>query len=185
MQRRYAELMEVRVVTEDDADAVLAIYGPIVRDTAISFEDDVPSVEELRRRISETLETYPWFVAEEDGELLGYGYAGPLRTRAAYRWSAEVSMYVRPDAQHKGVGTAIGMILTESLLRMGVVNLFGGTTLPNPASEGIYLKSGFEQTGVWRNAGFKLGRWHDVGWYQRRIREVEGEPPQFIPFSQL
>jgi L-amino acid N-acyltransferase YncA len=177
--------MDVRVVTEDDADAILAIYAPIVRDTAISFEDDVPRLEEMRRRIRETLENYPWFVAEEDGDLLGYGYAGPLRARAAYRWSAEVSMYIRSDVQHKGVGMAIGMKITEALLRMGVVNLFGGTTLPNAASEGIYLKSGFEQAGVWRNAGFKHGRWHDVGWYQRAIRHLDGEPPPFIPFSRL
>jgi L-amino acid N-acyltransferase YncA len=177
--------MDVRVATEEDAEAILAIYVPIVRDTAISFEDDVPTVEEMRRRIRETLVNYPWFVAEEDGELLGYGYAGPLRTRAAYRWSAEVSMYVRPDVQHTGVGTSIGMKITQALLRMGVVTLFGGTTLPNPAGEGIYLKSGFEQSGVWRTAGFKQGKWHDVGWYQRSIRDAEGEPPPFVPFSEL
>ena len=177
--------MDIRVATEDDAEAILEIYAPIVRDTAISFEDEVPTVEEMRARIREKLQRYPWFVAEEDGELLGYGYAGPLRDRAAYRWSAEVSMYIRPDVQHKGVGTAIGMRITEALLRMGVVTLFGGTTLPNAASEGIYLKSGFESAGVWRKAGFKHGRWHDVGWYQRAIREVDGEPPPFVPFGEL
>jgi phosphinothricin acetyltransferase len=177
--------MEIRVASEDDAEAIVRIYAPIVRDTAISFEDEVPTVGEMRKRIREKLRTYPWFVAEEEGELLGYGYAGPLRSRAAYRWSAEVSMYIRPDVHKKGVGTAIGMKLTEVLLRMGVVNLFGGTTLPNAASEGIYRASGFEQSGVWRNAGFKLGRWHDVGWFQRAIRDVDGEPPPFVPFSQL
>src|SRR5439155_25333935 len=142
---------DIRVVTEDDAERILEIYAPIVRDTAISFEDDVPTVEEMRTRIREKLERYPWFVAEEDGELLGYGYAGPLRSRAAYRWSAEVSMYIREDVRAKGVGTAIGMKLTEVLFKMGVVTLFGGTTLPNPASEGIYRASGFEKSGVWRN----------------------------------
>jgi L-amino acid N-acyltransferase YncA len=177
--------MDVRVATEDDAQPILAIYAPIVRDTAISFEDEVPSVEEMRRRIRETMTTYPWFVAEEDGRILGYGYAGPLRTRAAYRWSAEVSMYIRSDVHHTGVATAIGMKLTETLLRMGVCTLFGGTTLPNAASEGIYLKSGFERVGVWRNAGYKLGRWHDVGWFQRSIRDVDAEPPPFVPFSEL
>jgi phosphinothricin acetyltransferase len=177
--------VDIRTATEDDAEAILAIYAPIVRETAISFEDDVPSVEEMRRRIRERLVTYPWFVAEEGLEIVGYGYAGPLRDRAAYRWSAEVSMYIRDDARHTGVATAIGMRITEALLRMGVCTLFGGTTLPNAASEGIYLKSGFEQAGVWRNAGFKHGRWHDVGWYQRSIREVRGDPPPFIPFSEL
>ena len=124
--------MEIRVATEDDGQAILAIYAPIVTDTPISFETEVPSVDEMRRRIRETLKTYPWLVAEHDGELLGYGYAGPLRSRAAYRWSAEVSMYIREDVRAKGVGTAIGMKLTEALLGMGVVTLFGGTTLPNP-----------------------------------------------------
>ena len=177
--------MDIRVVTEDDAEAIVAIYAPIVRDTAISFENEVPTVEEMRRRIRDTLVTYPWFVAKQDGELLGYGYAGPLRSRAAYRWSAEVSMYIRPDVQEKGVGTAIGVKMTEALYRMGIVTLFGGTTLPNPAGDGIYRASGFERVGVWRKAGFKLGRWHDVGWYQRSIREVDGDPPPFVPFSEL
>src|SRR5438309_5164895 len=180
MRHRYARKdMEIRVATEDDAGAFLEIYAPIVRDTAISFEDDVPSVDEMHDRIREKLKTYPWFVAEEDGEILGYGYAAPLRSRAAYRWSAEVSMYIREDVRAKGVGTAIGMKLTEALLGMGVVILFGGTTLPNPASERIYRASGFELCGVWRNAGYKQGRWHDVGWYQRTIRDVDGEPPPF------
>jgi L-amino acid N-acyltransferase YncA len=177
--------MQIRVATDDDAAWIIEIYGPIVRESAVSFETEVPTVEEIRRRISETLKTYPWLVAEEGGEMLGYGYASALRTRAAYRWSAEVSMYVRADARAKGVGTAIGMKLTEMLLRMGVVNLFGGTTLPNPASEAIYRASGFESAGVWRNVGFKHGQWHDVGWYQRAIRNLDGEPPPFIPFSEL
>jgi len=177
--------VDIRVVTEDDAEAILELYAPIVRDTAISFEDDVPTVEGMRRRIRDTLVTYPWFVAEEDGVLLGYGHAGPLRTRAAYRWSAEVSMYIRDGVRHTGLGTAIGMKVTEALWRMGVCTLFGGTTLPNPASEAIYRRSGFEQVGVWRNAGFKLGRWHDVGWWQRALRDVDGDPPPFVPFSEL
>ena len=177
--------LSIRPATEDDATAVLEIYAPIVRDTVISFETEVPSIDEMRRRIRETLQMYPWLVAEEDGEILGYGYAGPLRSRAAYRWSAEVSMYIRPNARMKGVGTAIGMKLTEILVRMGIVNLFGGTTLPNPASDGIYRASGFEQVGVWRNAGYKLGRWYDVGWYQRHLREPEGDPDELIPYGEL
>ena len=177
--------MDIRVATEDDAERILEIYAPFVRDSAISFEDDVPSLEEMRRRIRDKLATYPWFVAEDETGILGYGYAGPLRDRAAYRWSAEVSMYIRDDVRHTGVATAIGMKLTESLFRMGIVNLYGGTTLPNEASEGIYKKSGFESAGVWRNAGYKFGRWHDVGWYQRAIRDVGAVPPPFIPFSDL
>ena len=94
-------------------------------------------------------------------------------------------MYIRQDARHKGVGSAIGMKITEALLRMGVCTLFGGTTLPNESSEGIYRRSGFEQVGVWRNAGFKNGKWHDVGWYQRAIRDVDGDPPPFVRFSEL
>src|SRR5438132_10945069 len=136
--------LTIRTATEDDARAVLDLYGPIVRDTAISFETEIPTEDEMRRRIRAKLGTYPWLVAEEAREVLGYGYAGPLRDRAAYRWSAEVSMYIRPDEQKKGVGTAIGLKLSDILLRMGIVTLFGGTTLPNPASEAIYRASGFE-----------------------------------------
>jgi phosphinothricin acetyltransferase len=177
--------MEIRVATEDDAEAILDIYGPIVRETAISFETEVPSVDEVRRRVRETLKTHPWLVAERDGELLGYGYAHPFHERAAYRWSVEASMYVRPDARATGLGTGIGRAMTEILLRQNVVNVFGGTTLPNPASEGIFRSSGFELVGVWKKVGYKLGRWHDVAWYVRRIANPPGEPPEFIPFARL
>ena len=177
--------MEIRVATEADADAILAIYGPIVRDTAISFETEVPSYEEMQRRISETLMTHPWLVAERDGELLGYGYAHAFHERAAYRWSVEASMYVRADSRGTGVGTAIGSEMTEILRRQNVVNVFGATTLPNPASEAIFRANGFELVGVWKKVGYKLGRWHDVAWYVRRIADLLGEPREFIPFADL
>ena len=177
--------MEIRVATEDDAETILDIYGPIVRDTAISFEAEAPTVDEMRRRIRETLRTHPWLVAEMNGDLLGYGYAHRFHGRTAYRWSVEASMYVRADARARGVGTAIGRAMTKILLRQNVVNVFGGTTLPNPASERIFRANGFELVGVWKKVGYKLGRWHDVAWYARRIADPPGEPPEFIPFSRL
>jgi L-amino acid N-acyltransferase YncA len=178
-------MTEVRVAAGDDAAAILEIYAPIVRDTAISFETEVPTEEEMRRRIRETTGTYPWLVGERGGELVGYGYAHAFHPRAAYRWSVEVSMYVRADARASGVGTAIGVEMTRSLQRMGVVTIFGGTTVPNPASEAIFHANGFERVGVFPKVGFKLGRWHDVAWFVRRIAEPTGEPAELIPFSEL
>lgn len=156
--------MAIRLATPDDGAAVAAIYAPVVRDTVISFEVDPPSVAEMAARIAATLPHYPYLVAEEAGRVVGYAYAGAHRARAAYGWSVEPSVYVAAGAQGRGVGRALYMPLFAILRAQGFASAYAGATLPNDASLGLHRAMGFEDVGVFRQVGFKHGRWHDVWW---------------------
>jgi phosphinothricin acetyltransferase len=166
----------IRLATERDALACLRIYAPVVAETAISFETEAPSVEEMERRIADTLVQLPWLVLEEPEGVQGYAYAAPYRKRAAYQWSVEVSVYVAEEARGKGVGRRLYAALFDLLRRQGYVNAYAGIALPNDASVGLHEAMGFRPVGVYRNVGFKLGRWLDVGWWQLELREPPGEP---------
>ena len=166
----------IRLATGDDAPAVQKIYAPVVRDTAISFELEIPDMPEMRRRIEATVEDLPWLVCESDGRILGYAYAGRHRTRAAYQWAVEVSVYVHADARQMGVGRALYRSLFDLLALQGFRNAFAGITLPNAASVGLHESLGFQPIGVYRDVGHKLGSWHDVGWWQLPLGEQDGSP---------
>ncbi len=167
----------LRLATETDADAVLAIYAPIVRETVISFELEPPTLEEMRSRIRETLAQLPWLVCANGGDVLGYVYARPFRSRAAYCWSVEVSAYVRADCRRMGIARALYTALFAILTLQGYYNAYAGIALPNPASVGLHESLGFHFSGVYRQAGYKLGAWHDVGWWQRSLRDDRADPP--------
>ncbi len=170
----------VRVATPEDADACLAVYAPYVETTAISFEERPPSVEEMRARIAASLESHAWVVLEQPGSptgaLLGYAYGGPYKSRPAYRWACEVSVYVDRTRRRSGVGTALYEDLFTRLAARGFRMAVAGMTLPNPASVGLHHRLGFEDVGTWRDIGWKLGAWHDVHWMQRPLAPA-GEPP--------
>jgi L-amino acid N-acyltransferase YncA len=174
----------IRVARPGDAEAIRDIYAPYVRDTAISFEVTPPDLEGMHERIERTLHGFPWLVFE-NGEVLGYAYAGPFSSREAYRWSAEISVYVREDSHGNGIGRALCEYLLETLGRQGYAQAFAGTTLPNEASVGLFESLGFEPAGVFERAGYKLGRWHDVGWWQRSIGDTPRSPEPPTPFSAL
>ena len=166
----------VRLATGDDAEDVRGIYAPIVRDTAISFETEPPSVEEMRSRITSTLEKLPWLICESNGRIEGYAYAAPYRARPAYQWSAETSLYVAADAQRSGVGRLLYETLFAILRAQGYFNVFAGMTSPNPGSAGLHASVGFVPIGVYRNAGWKHGQWHNVEWWQLQLREPVSAP---------
>ena len=167
----------IRLATPDDASGVQAIYAPIVRDTAISFELEPPTVAEMQQRIVKTLEHWPWLVCERRGDILGYVYASQHRTRPAYQWSVDVSVYVHPNARRSGVGQALYRSLFALLTLQGFYNAYAGITLPNPASVGLHESLEFQFVGVYRAVGYKLGAWHDVGWWQLTLQE-RVTPPQ-------
>jgi L-amino acid N-acyltransferase YncA len=169
----------IRLATAHDAEQVQAIYAPCVRDTAISFELEPPSVDTMRQRIIHTLESFPWVVCEHCGEVQGYAYASAHRTRAAYQWSVDVSVYVNAQARRSGVGQAVYCSLFKLLALQGFYNAYAGITLPNPASVGLHESLGFRPVGVYRAVGYKLGTWHDVGWWQLVLQDYAGvpEPP--------
>lgn len=169
-------MSSVRLASPADAEAILRIYAPIVRETAISFELDVPTVEQVHERISSTLEQFPWLVAESAGRVVGYAHASRHRHRAAYRWSVDVSAYVSDDARRQGIGRALYSRLLDLLTRMSYHTAFAGIALPNPASVALHESMGFRPIGVYRNVGYKLGAWRDVGWWQRDLRPHDDEP---------
>ena len=164
--------MLIRAATADDADAITAIYAPIVRGTAISFELEPPSVDDMRARIAETLQTLPWLVSVDATDAVeGYAYASRHRERAAYQWSVDTTAYVRADRRGQGVGRALYGALLVALGDLGYCRAFAGIALPNAASIALHESMGFEAIGVYRSVGFKLGAWHDVGWWQRHLQQ--------------
>ncbi len=150
----------------DDAAAIRDIYSYYVTDTSITFEIDVPSVDEMRERIIDYSKQFPWLVLEREGEIVAYAYATPFKTRAAYRWSVESSIYVHRDHCGNGTGKKLYLELFAHLKTIGVLNIIGGITLPNEASVGIHEKLGFKFVGRFPEVGFKQGKWWDVGYYQ-------------------
>lgn len=162
----------IRLATEADAPGVHAIYAPIVRDTIISFEYELPSVDEMRSRIAKTLPRYPWLICGqegEDGEMLGYAYASLHSERAAYNWSANVSVYVSATARRMGVGKALYGELFARLRAQNIVNVYAGISLPNPGSISLHEAMGMTLVGVYHKVGYKFGAWHDVGWWEMAL----------------
>ncbi|HUI25324.1 MAG TPA: arsinothricin resistance N-acetyltransferase ArsN1 family B [Candidatus Kryptonia bacterium] len=166
----------IRLAAARDAAQIQAIYAPIVRDTAISFEVDPPSADEMRQRIEKTLEHWPWLVCDRAGDVLGYVYASQHRARAAYQWSVDVTVYIHEQARRIGVGRALYTSLFKLLALQGYFNAYAGVTLPNAGSVGLHTALGFTAVGSYRNVGYKLGSWHDVGWWQLALRTSASAP---------
>lgn len=174
----------IRPATPDDAAAVWAIYAPLVTNTAISFELEPPTLQTLRERIASTLKLLPWLVSLDDaGQVNGYVYAGKHRERAAYQWAVDTSAYVREDARGRGIGKALYRELFRHLVELGYYQAFAGIALPNAASVALHESVGFKALGVYRDVGFKLGRWHDVGWWQCNLQPTVVSPTLPRPFQ--
>ncbi len=157
-----------------DAAALLAIYRPYVLAPAHCFELVVPTEDVFAQRIAQARTRWDWWLAEAEGEVLGYAYAGPHRERPAYRYSCEVSVYLAPAAQRCGIGSALYGRLLPSLVELGYCNALAVIVQPNPRSLAFHQREGFRPVGVFERAGYKQGRWWDVAWLQKRLRE--GEP---------
>lgn len=170
----------IRMATPADGERLAAIYTPAVTDRATSFELEAPDAAEMARRVVALTTRTPWLVVEEKGQVMGYAYASPHRDRPAYQWSVEVSAYVDADAHRAGHGKALYAVLFDILIAQGFANAYAGITLPNPASIGFHKAMGFEEIGVYRGIGYKMGRWHDVIWLGRGLAPKEGEakPPR-------
>lgn len=168
--------MIIRPVTITDAESILNIYKPYIETTATTFETTVPSIDDFAERIKTYTEKYPWLVAEESGKIGGYAYATKHRERKAYQWCVESSVYVLEEYHSKGVAKELYSTLFDILKRSGYVNVYAGITLPNPKSHSFHTKMGFEPVGVYRNIGFKLGKWHDVAWLVKTINEHSDDP---------
>lgn len=174
----------IRRAAVGDAAALLDIYAPYIKDTVITFEYDVPTAEEFAARIGETAALHPYIVCERGGQIVGYAYAHRIRERAAYDWAAELSIYLAPAAQGKGVGTALYQCLIDLLEMQNLRILYGCVTLPNEKSERLHQKLGFSLAGVWHGSGWKFDSWHDVGWFEKRLGG-NGSAQPVVSFPQL
>ena len=167
-------LIEIRDACIADAADVLAIYAPYVEKTAVSFEYEVPSAEEFAGRIAHTLARYPYLTLWDGGVLMGYAYAGPLKERRAYDCSAEVTVYLRGDARHRGYGRALYTALEQRLKAMGVRRAYACIAIPNGSdpyltmdSPHFHEKMGYRCVGFFENCAEKFGRDYSMAWYEK------------------
>lgn len=173
----------IRMATAADIPAILDIYGPYVRNTAISFEYTVPTLEEFTQRFRGITAQFPWLVWEEDDEILGYAYGSAPFERAAFGWCAEASIYLRPEAQGKGIGKALYGVLEELLKLQGYVKVYALVTSANQPSVDFHLACGYTHTAAMPGCGFKLGTWHDLFWLEKGLNFVEFPTKFPIPVS--
>ena len=184
--------VKLRVATVSDAAELLKIYAPYVTDTAITFEYDVPTLEDFEGRIAHTLEKYPYFVAELNGEIVGYAYASAFHPRAAYGWAAETSIYVRRDMKRMGLGRTLYDALETALKAQGVLNLNACIACPNVDDEYLTRNSidfhahmGYRMVGEFQRCGYKFGRWYNMAWMEKHIGDHPQHPEPVIAFPQL
>ncbi|MBP5418605.1 MAG: N-acetyltransferase [Bacteroidales bacterium] len=170
--------MEIRIAKTDDAEALLAIYTPYVEKTAITFEYDVPSIDEFRNRIIAVSAKYPWLVAVDNGNIVGYAYASAFKERAAYQWSVETSIYVDNDRKRSGIGRLLHDALEEALKRQGVLNMNACIAYCEPEDEFLTLDSvrfherlGYSLVAHFHKCGKKFDRWYDMVWMEKLIGE--------------
>jgi phosphinothricin acetyltransferase len=175
----------LRFVSLRDAEEIAAIYAPIVETTAISFEAVAPDAAEMRSRIGSHPADKPWIVAENEGAISGYAYASTFRGRPAYRFGAEVTVYVAERARRGGVGRALYRALMQLLTSQGYRRAFAGIALPNDGSVALHHAAGFTDAGVVHAAGFKFGRWHDVGFYECALAPLDVPPHDPVEVTAL
>lgn len=170
--------MTIRLATPEDAQALLNIYAPYVTETAITFEYDVPTVEDFRQRIIKVTSKFPYLLAEENGKVLGYSYAGTFRTRRAFDHCVEVSIYIDKSLRHQGIGQALYNELEKRLKAQGIINLNASIATAHfpddnltPDSEIFHKKMGYTIVGKFNKCGYKFNRWYDMMWMEKMIGE--------------
>jgi L-amino acid N-acyltransferase YncA len=177
--------MQIRLATANDAPEILAIYSGYF-DTAITFELQPPSLDEMRSRIVHTLEEYPYIVAvDQSGDIVGYAYAHSFRDRPAYRWSVETSIYVHRQKRTKGVGKLLYTKLLDILRRQGFVIAMAGITLPNEASVRLHESFGFRRVGSMPDIGYKDGEWHEVAFLALELNKPTKNPAEPRDYREL
>ena len=181
--QKEAAKTQIRVAREADAEQLLAIYAPYVRETAITFEYEAPSVEEFQGRIRETLKKYPYLVAEQGGNLLGYAYAGSFHTREAYQWAVETSIYVKKSYGQTGIGRKLYEALEGSLALQNILNLNACIACTDEEDEYLTNDSlcfhqhmGYGLVGKFQKCGYKFGRWYGMAWMEKHIGAHGSEP---------
>ena len=169
----------IRIATQADVPAILEIYAPYVLTTTYTFEYDVPTQEEFLARFRSITERFPWLVWEEDGRILGYAYGSAPFERAAYRWLAEDSVYLRPEARGRGIGAKLLQALEDILRYQGYGRIYAIITSENEASLAFHRAVGYCHTATMPNCGYKFGQWYGTVWMEKELNTWEvppGEP---------
>jgi L-amino acid N-acyltransferase YncA len=176
----------IRLANAGDAPQIAAIYRPFCVENAISFETEAPDAAEIAARIEKINRRFHWLVADEGGTVAGFAYASPHRERAAYRWTVEVTVYIHEKFRGRGVGRALYTELFSRLRDQGLFKAYAGILIPNPASQAFHESMGFTLIGIYRKIGYKLGAWHDVGWWVLALQPEVDSPlePRAPPHSQ-
>lgn len=182
----------IRTAVPEDAPRLLEIYAPYVEKTVITFEYDVPSLEEFRGRMQHILEKYPYLVEMKDGEILGYAYAGAFVGRAAYDWSAETTIYMDMQVRHHGLGGRLYAALENALREMHVLNLNACIGVPKTPDEYLTTNSadfhahiGYQLVGRFHDSGYKFGRWYDMIWMEKMLAPHPDKPAPVVPYREV
>lgn len=183
--KERSTMKTIRFAQLSDAPALLSIYAHYVENSVITFEYDVPSLEEFEGRMMKIQREYPYLVCELDQNIVGYAYAHRHMERAAYQWNVEVSIYLLPQVQRRQIGTALYTALLEILKLQGLQTAISCITLPNDASLALHRSFGFTEIGVLRNAGYKFDAWRDVIWLQKALHEHPVPVQEWISIEQL
>ncbi|HNX57081.1 MAG TPA: N-acetyltransferase family protein [Prolixibacteraceae bacterium] len=176
----------IRLAERKDIPGILEIYSPYITDTSVTFEEEIPSEESFWTRMQGIMAELPFLVCEIDEKIAGYAYASGYRSRASYRWSKEVSVYIHPDFQRKRVGHALYTSLNEMIRYQGVANLLAIITMPNEPSVAFHEHFGYVKCAEFSKIGYKLNQWQNVGWFELFIQD-ENEPPKerILPLSEI
>jgi len=177
--------LTVRPAVISDAGAILDIYSHYINNTTVTFEQEVPTADEFRHRMEEIMAEYPFLVCEDGRHIVGYAYAHRHQSRAAYRFSAELSVYLRPHYTNLGIGSAMCRLIIDLLKLQKVQTVYSAVSLPNEPSCAMHEALGFHTAGQWRNTGRKQGRWIDILWYELAIGNYPETPEPLIPFDLL
>jgi L-amino acid N-acyltransferase YncA len=175
----------IRIAKTSDAASILEIYTPYILNTAITFETEIPSLENIEYRIITYQESWPWLVYEIAGTIVGYAYATKHRERAAYQWCVESSVYISDNFQQKGIAQALYTALFEILKYQGCRNVYAGITLPNDKSISFHKKFGFSKIAEYKKIGYKLGLWNTVSWWELKVNEYSADPAPPMKFSDI
>jgi len=167
----------IRFIKPEDSEAVLEVYKPYVLGTYITFEYNVPTLEEWSHKIEKIILKYPWLVCECENKIVGYAYGSTHRDRTAYQWSPESTVYLDEKYHRQGIARALYEKLFAIMKLQGYFNVYAGVGLPNMKSEEFHKALGFTELGIFKNIGYKLGGWHDTKWFQLQLREHILNPP--------
>jgi L-amino acid N-acyltransferase YncA len=176
---------KIRPALPSDASSMLETYAPFILNTTVSFETEVPSIEDFTQRVMTNQESWPWLVYESDKVIAGYAYASKHRERAAYQWCVETSVYISDRFQQKGIATKLYQALFHILKFQGCRNVYAGITLPNDKSVRFHEKMGFKKIADYTNIGYKFNHWNTVRWYALQLNNYTDPPAPFKKWKQM